>query len=202
MLDEPSDEELELRDYLQVLRRRRAVIAVTLAVVLGLALLVSFLQTPVYAAAARMRIQPRPGLSPFDATNQQGNETAQFVATEIEVVKGDPVRDEVRRRLGSAPSVTVRPVGNTAVVEIIAESADPERAAAVANAYVDAYIANRRQQGVDDSLAAQKEVRSKIDLLQDQIDSLGRRSEHSSGHSGRPWSSSSRCFKTPSTSCR
>ncbi len=173
MLDEQPNEELELRDYLLVLRRRRAIVAVTVAVTVGMALLVSFIQTPVYSAAARMRIQPRPGLSPFDSPNQQGNESAQFVATEIEVVKGDPVRDEVRRRLGSAPAVTVRPVGNTAVVEVTAASTDPERAAAVANAYVDAYIANRRQQGVDDSLAAQKEVQSKIDLLQDQIDALG-----------------------------
>ena len=88
------------------------------------------------------------------------------------MIKGEPVQEEVRRRLGSAPAITVRQVGTTAVVQIVAESTDPKRAAAVANAYVTAYIDNRRQQGIDESVAAQEEVQTKIDLLQGQIDAL------------------------------
>lgn len=173
MLGEETDDQQELRDYLRVLRRHRAIVAITIGVVVGAALLVSYLQTPVYAGTARMLIQPRPGVSLFEATNSgQGNQSALFVATEIEVIKGEPVQEEVRRQLGSAPPISVRQVGTTAVVEIVAESTDPKRAAAVANAYVTAYIDNRRQQGIDESVIAQKEVQTKIALLQTEIDAL------------------------------
>src|SRR4051812_6886107 len=43
-----------LRDYLQVLRRRRVLIAVVTAVFAGAALLISVAQTPVYQASASL----------------------------------------------------------------------------------------------------------------------------------------------------
>ncbi len=164
----------ELRDYLGVLRRRRGILAATIAAVVGSALLVSFLQTEVFVGTAKLRIQPRPGISPFEAAPGQGSTNADFIATEIEVLKGEPVQDIVRKELGSAPSISVKPIGTTAVVQVVAESTDPKAAAAAANAYVAAYITHRRQQGVDDSLAAQNEVQSKINDLQAQIDALDR----------------------------
>jgi polysaccharide biosynthesis transport protein len=169
---EETDGELELRDYLRVLRRRRWIVLVTIGVVVGIATIVSYLQTPVYSGTAQMLIQPRAGTSPFEAATGQAVGGVQFVATEIEVIKGEPVQEGVRAQLGSAPAVAVRQVGTTAVVQIVAESTDPEKAAAVANAYVDSYIDHRRQQGVDESLAAQDEVQGKIDRLQGQIDGL------------------------------
>ncbi len=115
---------------------------------------------------------PRAGLSPFETVNGQSATNADFIATEIEVLKGEPVQDLVREELGSAPPISVNPIGTTAVVQVVVESTDPKVAAATANAYVAAYITHRRQQGVADSLAAQNEVQSKIDDLQDQIDAL------------------------------
>ncbi|MCA1676565.1 MAG: hypothetical protein LC799_31790, partial [Actinobacteria bacterium] len=61
-------------------------------------------------------------------------------------------------------------MGQTDVVEIVAESTDPERAALLANAYVRAYIEFRRKQTVDDLLAASEQIRSKIADLQGEID--------------------------------
>jgi non-specific protein-tyrosine kinase len=169
---EDGDGRREFRDLLRVLRRRRWIVVVTTVVVVGVAMVASFLQTPVYSAAARMLIQPRPGNSPFEVADGQRSDTAQFIATEIEVLEGEPVQEEVRRRLGSAPPISASAVGTTAVVRIVAEDPDPKVAAAVANAYVEAYITNRRQQGIDESLAAQKEVQGKLDLLQGRIDGL------------------------------
>jgi len=172
VLGDDTDGQQDLRDYLRVLRRHRVLIALTVAAAVGLSLVGAYLQTPVYAASARLLIQPRPGISLFEATNGQGVSAGQFVATEIEVIKGEPVQEEVRRRLGSTPSISVRPVGTTSVVTVVAESTDPEKAAAVANAYVDAYIAIRRQQGIDESLTAQKEVQGQIVILQGRIHDL------------------------------
>ncbi len=171
----PTDEvegELELRDYLSVLRRRRAILVITIAIVVGVATVISLVQTPVYAATAKLRIEPRPGNSAFESGGASEGNPAQFVATEIEVIKGEPVQKAVQKILSSAPAVSVRQVGTTAVVQIVAESSDRERAAAVANAYAKAYIDHRRQQGIDEALAAQTEVQGGIDDLQDQIDVL------------------------------
>lgn len=169
---EEIDGELELRDYIRVLRRRQLIVVVTVAVVVGAAIAISVIQTPVYAAIAKLRIEPRPGISVFDNQGGQDNSSAQFVATEIEVLKGESVQDAVRAELGSAPAVSVRQVGTTAVVQVVAEDTDRSRAAAIANAYVQAYIDHRRQEGVNEALAAQTEVQRGIDELQSQIDLL------------------------------
>ncbi len=173
----PADEidgELELRDYLLVLRRRRVIVVLTMVVVVGVALVLSYTQTPVYSATAKLRIEPRAGISVFDTTNNQASGFSQFIPTEIEVLKGDPVQDIVREKLKSAPPVAVRQVGITAVVQIVSQSTNPRQAAAVANAYADAYKEHRRQQGINEALAAQGEVKSKIDDLGVEIADLDR----------------------------
>src|SRR3954454_19139708 len=44
--------ELDLRDYLQVLQRRKGVIALSIVIVVAAALVASFLQKPLYKASA------------------------------------------------------------------------------------------------------------------------------------------------------
>ncbi len=52
-------DELELRDYLAVLRRRKLIIILTTVAVIVLALAYSFIQTPVYAASAEVLLEDR-----------------------------------------------------------------------------------------------------------------------------------------------
>jgi uncharacterized protein involved in exopolysaccharide biosynthesis len=54
---ETAASELELRDYLAVLTRRKLIVALTVGVVVGVALLVSYIQEPVYAASSRLLLQ-------------------------------------------------------------------------------------------------------------------------------------------------
>src|SRR5207247_10812160 len=91
------------------------------------------------------------------------------VATEIQVLKSQPVRAAVLSKLGSAPHLSASPVGQTDVIEVRAQSTRPSRAADITNAYANAYIDFRRKQAVDDLLAAGQEVQSKIDDLGRQI---------------------------------
>jgi non-specific protein-tyrosine kinase len=164
--------ELALRDYLGVLRRRRRIVVLTVSALIGVALLASYLQEPVYAASARLLLQPKQSESPFDANTGAARDPARALATDIEVLKSQRVEAEVRRRLGSAPAVTATPVGQTDVVRVTAESTDPDRAAEVANAYAEAYIDVRRQQAVDGLLAAGKEIQDRVSELQQQIRTL------------------------------
>lgn len=173
MLPQEAPAELRLRDYLEVLRRRRSAVALSVAVVLGVALLLSYLQTPRYAATAKLLLKQRSADSLFESRAQAYVDPARSVDTEIEVIKTDPVRDLVRQRIGNAPPVQVRPVGKTDLVTIRAESTHPSRTAVVANAYASAYIDFRRKQAFDELSAASEEVQTKITEIQAQIDSLG-----------------------------
>lgn len=171
MLPFESDTELHLRDYVQTLRRRKAVIALCTLVVLAAAVAVSLLQTPLYASTAKILLRPRTTQSVF-GSEAQPRDPARSVDTEIEVIKTEPVRELVKGQIGSAPPVSVGAVGQTDLVAIRAESTSARRAADVANSYANAYIEFRRKQTLDDLYAGSEEVQTKITELQEQIDGL------------------------------
>jgi capsular exopolysaccharide synthesis family protein len=162
-----------LRDYLRVLRRRKSAIILSVAVVLGVSLIASYLQTPLYAATAKLLLQPRTTQSIFSSNSQVNADPTRSVRTEIEVIRTEPVQNLVRRKIGNAPRVEVSPVGQTDLVTIRAQGTDAKRTAVVANAYATSYVDFRRKQAVDDLSAAAEELQTKITDIQQQIDSLG-----------------------------
>jgi len=165
--------DLELRDYLGILRRRAGIVLLTTLVVVGVSLVTSFLQTPLYRGTANVLLQPRNSDSLFDSRAPgQRVDPERALQTEIQVLKSEPVRDLVRSRIGSAPKVSASSVLESDVIAVRAESTDPAWAAAVANAYAGAYVDFRRKQAVDDLLAAGQEVQAKIAGLQGEIDAL------------------------------
>ena len=165
---------LDLRSYLRVLRRQGWIIALTAFVAVAGAILVSRLQPKIYAGKAKVLLQSPRRDALFDQNTGQRNDPARTVQTEIEVLKSHEVRAAVRAELGVAPKVSARPVGQADVLEISARSRRPATAAAVANAYATTYIDFRRQQAVDDITMAEREVRSKIVELQQQVDGIDR----------------------------
>ena len=173
MLPQEAAAEPDLRDYLQVLRRRKFIIALSVAVVLAIALILSYTQTPKYAGVAKLLLKQGTTQSLFDTGSQQYVDPVRSVQTEIEVIGTEPVQDLVRKKIGSAPLVQVSPVGQTDLITIRATSTDPNRAALVANTYAGAYLDFRRKQAVDELSSASEEVQSKITDIQGQIDSLG-----------------------------
>ncbi len=175
MTGQAASPQLELRDYLGVLRRRRWVIALTALVITSVAVAASLLQTPVYEGTAELLLQPRSTESLFDPNSGQRNDPARAVQTEIRVLESQPVQDAVRKKLGAAHKVSASPVGLTDVIEVRATSIHPRRAAEVANAYATAYIEFRRKQSVEGILTASKEVQDKVDDLQKQLDDLATR---------------------------
>ncbi|HJV08456.1 MAG TPA: Wzz/FepE/Etk N-terminal domain-containing protein, partial [Acidimicrobiales bacterium] len=172
MLPQEAAEEPDLRDYLQVLRRRKFVIALSVAIVLAVALTVSFLQTPRYAATAKLLLRQKASQSVFANQSQGYVDPVRSVETEIEVIKTEPVQDLVRDKIGSAPAVQVRPVGQTDLVTIRAESTEPARASLIANTYAAAYIDFRRAQALEEFTAASEEIQAKITQRKQQVESL------------------------------
>lgn len=164
------EQALELRDYLSVLRRRRFVLLLTVLTVVGLTVLISLIQKPVYEATSEVLLQRRSTETLFDPNTGQATDPKRALQTEIRVMKSEPVKTAAREQLGYSASISATPAGETDVILVRAENTDPAKAAAIANAYATAYIDFRRKQSVDDVLAAASEVQEKINDLQGQID--------------------------------
>jgi polysaccharide biosynthesis transport protein len=161
--------ELELRDYLRVLQRRKWTVVLVAALVVAASVVASLSQTPVYRATAEVLLQPRTTESIFDPSVVQNLTGGKQAPTEIRVVKSDPVRALVSADLGSAPSVSVSNPAETDFLLISAESTDPERAATVANAYGRAYVEFRRQQAVSDLEKASDDLEQSIAEIDEEL---------------------------------
>lgn len=172
-MDAGDGSKLELRGYLDVVRRGKAVILLVALGMTGAAVLASLLQTRAYRATAEVLVQPRTTESVFSAN--QSPSSSGTVETEIQVLHGDPVHDAVRARLGSVPPVSASRLGETEVMLITADSPQPARAAAVANAYADAYVELRKQEAVGDLTAATNGIKDKIASLDAEITALDNR---------------------------
>ena len=162
---------LEPRDYLRIVRLRKWTIALGVAAVVGAALLFSFLQTPIYQSSTRLLL--RPNFSVFDSGGGQQATSPVLVQTEIQLIRSEQVRELVRTRLGrDAPRVSASSVGDTAVIQITAESAHPADAARIADAYADAYIEFNQRQATDAVVEGSKEIQGRLDLLEKEIAAL------------------------------
>ena len=165
---------MTLRDYWQVVLRRKWFIVVAVAATVIPAVALSVAQDPIYVGEARMLLQSKPGESLF------GNDVVvadsdRVVANEIQVLEGDVVLDKVREQLGLAddpPEVDGTADADTDVVAVKVRSGDPDTAAALANAYVVAYTTVKRELAVQGLADAGTELQSKVNDLQGQIDAL------------------------------
>lgn len=159
-----------LRDYLAVLSRRKPIVIAVVGAIVGVSLVQSLLQTPVYEGAARVLLKPSSNNSVFDPSTGQVIDADRIVGTEIMILKSEPIQAAVRRQVGKAPGVSASSLGQVNVIEIRARDNNPRRAASITNAYANAYIDYKRTQSVDDLLAAAKEIQAKTTELQKQID--------------------------------
>jgi succinoglycan biosynthesis transport protein ExoP len=168
---EPDIVELELRDHLRPLARRKRQIVLVTLLVFGPALLWSLLSEPTYRATARVLVQAREDASLFQTGRRSVEpDPNRIVQTEVLVFESPQIKSEVRDVLGSAPPVSALQLGQTDVIEVIATDRDARRATEVANAYAAAYIDLRRQQAVAEVVSAAEQLQAKISELQRQID--------------------------------
>lgn len=148
-----------LRDYLQIFRRRKWIILLTVLVVVAGSLALSLSQKKVYSATSEVLL----------LSENAGNE----MDTQVSVVKSEAVREIAQKQLPAAGQVQAAPKGEkSSILVVSAESSDPEQAEAIVDTYVGAYIEFRRNQSVEAFLASARGAQTKIADLQREIDSL------------------------------
>ncbi|MFM7684949.1 MAG: polysaccharide biosynthesis tyrosine autokinase [Actinomycetota bacterium] len=170
-----GSQEMTLRDYWQVVLRRKWLVLLGVVATVGGAMAMVAQQTPVYEAEAQMLVRSLPGDSVFQTQSVSAANAARLIETEIQVLEGAPVEDRVRENLGitdDIPNASGSPVGLTDVVSIRVRSGNPSTAAELANAYMKAYIDVKREQNVNSLLDASAEVQKKVTELQGQIDEI------------------------------
>src|SRR6056297_1364365 len=168
-----AGDEMTLRDYAGVVDRRKWVVVAAVLLVTLVAVGLTTLQTPIYSASSEVLVQPRGQDGLFE--NQVVNLNDRAIQTEIQVIEGQAVQQRVQAELGlteEPPEANASAVGDTDVISIAVRDPNSANAAAYANAYAAAYIDVRREQAVDELLAASAEVQAAIDNLQAEIDSL------------------------------
>lgn len=170
---EETERELELRDYLDVLRRRKWIIAGVTALAVAVSMAASLLQDEVYRATAEILLQPRASEEIFDPSENQGVQRDQAaVETEIQVMRSQSVQKAATEAIGRRPNVSISARGQTSVVAISADDRAPATAAREANAFARAFIETRRSQQIEDLLAASDEVEDKIADIDEQLSEL------------------------------
>lgn len=167
-------DELDLRSYVAVLRRRWRTIAAVAAGCVLIVLAVSVQQDEQYRAEADVLIRQRSVESLFtgdqprsaqDAERQLNNEVRLLesggIVAAVEAVYDGPLDpDDVEASVSSDSSD---------VVTVSLTATDAGEAAELVNLYVTTFVETRRQQRVDELLAAGAEIQTQIDQLQAEI---------------------------------
>jgi succinoglycan biosynthesis transport protein ExoP len=171
---EASDDQYRssLREYTEILWRRRWVVILVTAVALGLSIAYGVLTTPVYQGTAGLLLTPQLSSTLLQANNSNFPVITVDVPTATQVIESRSIQQAVQKSIPNAPAVSVTQIGTTDVVDVSAESTNPKLAAAVANAYADAYIHLQQEQAVNTLTSAAQLLQTHISSVQSAINAV------------------------------
>ena len=140
--------EISLRDYIDLLRRRKYVVIQTFVLVLMVGTIVTFMTKPTYRTGARILVEGREfTVAQYNTSDPLSNlfmpDAGHDIATQIEVLQSDKVMSEAFQSAGVSPldvRVDIKQIGSTDVIEILAESNKAENAERMAKVLPTTYL--------------------------------------------------------------
>ena len=176
--------ELNLRDYLRIISRRKFTIIVTFALFTLASCFYRPHEIPTYEAKTTIKIEERKtiaGLLAEEIISNPGNP----MSNAAKLIVGFPVLKKVAIRLGMVDentpvdkiqkvagklqdSIKAAPIENTNIIEITATAFDPKKAMDMANAVAEAYID-------EDHLEKNKAARMVRNFIEEQLSSVEKR---------------------------
>ena len=140
--------ETSLRDYVDLLRRRKYIVLQTFVLVLMVGTIVTFLTKPVYRTGARILVEGKEfTVAQYNTSDPLSNlfmpDVGHDIATQIEVLQSDKVMSEAFQAAGVGPNdvtVDIKQVASTDVIEILAESNKAEFAERMARVLPTTYL--------------------------------------------------------------
>jgi succinoglycan biosynthesis transport protein ExoP len=179
--NEEQKDTMELREYLDIFKRRKWAVVAAALVMATLFGMVSNLRPNVYRADATVLLRPNDALQqlyPEKAVSRP--DPNRYVASQLDIVTSEAVTRAAGFELMLSPAetkalahqVSAQQRKGTDVIEITVMNSDPDRAAAIANAITRAYVENRRQFAVTGLERASNELQSKLTELEGRISDL------------------------------
>ncbi len=173
-MNDNGTQSMTLRDYWRAVVRRKWLIVVAVVTCTAPAVALTLAESPTYESTARVLLQSKPGESLF-GSNVVSSNADRAVANEINVLEGDVVYQQLKTDLGlvaDPPTVSGVSETSTDVIAVSVQSGDPDTAAILANAYVQAYTTVKRTQAINGLADAGRELQSKVTDLQAQVDAI------------------------------
>jgi uncharacterized protein involved in exopolysaccharide biosynthesis len=161
-----------LREYAQLLWRKKGIVLVVAAVCVVGTLAYCVLVKPSYEGTASVLLEPPISQTLIEANYPTSVTAVPNVPDGIEVIESADVAALVDKSIPGAPAVTASQVGTTDVVQVSVRSKDPHVAAAAANAYAKAYIHYEQKQTISTFTSAQAQLQSKVNTVQLAISNL------------------------------
>lgn len=176
MDEQRGEQAIDLREYLSILRIRKWTIFLTILLVVGVALGLSFRQTPVFTSESRVLVQAMAS-NPNDYYLFPPN-----LETESEVVSSEQVALLVKEDLGTAMStrgllsgLDVSSVLDSEVLIVRYTHEDPAFARDAAHSFTQSYLDYRVDQALAGLVAAQESIQRRVDAVSEQLTDLSDR---------------------------
>lgn len=143
--------ELNLQDYLKLLRTRWVTVCVTVAITLACAAAYTFLTTPLYQASTRLFVSTAAGAS-LSETYQGNRFSQERVVSYAELLKGETVAKRTIDKLGLEmrpaelqENITASAKQDTVLISVHVNDPSPVRARDIANALSDEFVTMVRE---------------------------------------------------------
>jgi capsular exopolysaccharide synthesis family protein len=158
--------ELQLSDYLDIARRRKWIIVSLAILALAAAIAVSALQTPLYRAGARVRVEASGGSNIIDDNNNiSSGVRGRNLQNEVEFAKSDRVNTEASSSFTERVTVTVGAASSSDTLTFTAVDADAQQAADVANTFANAYVQERSLASGERFIAAVDVINARLAII-------------------------------------
>lgn len=166
-------QEMTLRDYIAVVKRRKWFVIVPALLATAIALSLSMSQTPRYRAEADVLVKRPPTATQVGVADQAM--TARELQNELLRARGSAMQAVARESIGGEPELSVRLAADddADVLVFTAESRSDARAADAANAYANAYINERRTALTGEYTARAEVLQQRIVELNEQLELIG-----------------------------
>jgi capsular exopolysaccharide synthesis family protein len=146
-----SSSEISLRDYVNIVKRRRLVIVLASLVIFGIGAVSNYMTRPVYRSSTRMLVDvaPQGSYGPYSGDPvlsqffMQGN--VGDINTQIEIIKSEGVMAAAYRESGvpaGSVSLSVGQASQTSVLDIAADSQNADAARRLLDALPRVYVKN------------------------------------------------------------
>lgn len=178
----------DLAGLLEVLRRRKRWIIGTAVVSAGVAATLSLLATPIYQSRAEVLVEPDVATTDPALIGRVAF-LAQELQTQLQLVQSEAIATRVVERLslGETPDAVLDDVAasivtDTRVIRIQAADTDPDRAAQLAQAFAEEYLAFRREDAMERLQEASAELTARLERARAE---LGRLDDQIAGATGQ-----------------